>query len=1093
MVQALKTGEVDVIIPPNTVVRTLQSEANVKVEIGKYLPTPDIPTPNPQPPLSGIISLAMRSIQLLGAPLLLLDGRPLNVPRRKSRALLFYLAARTTPATRDHLLVLLWPDHDRPAAQQILRTSLHGLRKALGPAWIVGDDALSLAPDTDLDIRRFEAGLAATTDLETLVAALALYRDDFLADFSVPDAEPFEAWAAAERERYRQLATRGLASLAQRYQARQDYPAAREALARALAFNPLQEDLQRAALRLDYLAGDRAGAIRRYESLRRLLDDEFGVPPMDETRALYDAIITDSFSMEDERRKTKDERQTPGLGLRPSSFVLRPSSDTLPFTGRSAELQRLRELASTRKLALIEGEPGIGKTRLADTFIQQFDGLALIGAARELEQALPYQPVIEALRGLLARPEWPALRATLGLPRIWLAEAARLLPELGEHGAEQTDDARQSANESRLWEGVSQLLQALARRRPLLLLLDDLHWADASTLALLGYLVRQTQGAPITFLATARLAEPRSPLAALLQTLTREDRLQRLPLTRLSNDDTVALARHLSATYAYPLADWLARNAEGNPYIVAELVRYAREHKLLRPDGTLNLSALSETPVVPHSVYSLIQSRLVRLSDAARRVLDVAVAVGREFDLDTVARASGLSESAVLDALDELRASALVAPIGSADGQHNGLRYGFDHTLTMEVAYREIGEARHRLTHRHVAEAIEQLHAQDLDEVAGLLSSHFAEGDAPERAAQYALRAGQRAAELAAWAEAIAFYELALAGMENGRREATYLALANAYSQSGAVARAGEAYHAVIELATARGDIVATDQARLALGRSLLAQARYAEAIALAQRVLDSDQPESIVGAEMLWGSALSIEGMDLAGATAHLNKAASLCAAQQDPTILAQTTFELGSIAAQQGDLARAIELYRRALAVGEAHPAAAHYRILAHNNLGYHLLLLGDPTAAEHAKAGLEIARESGVLSFEPYLLSTLGEIALADGDLDSAEAYFNQGLDLAERLPIPERVAGLTANLALVSIKRGQTALAIHRLSTALARADALGTRHLAAQIRIWLAPLLPPAEARATLAEARALAESGNRTRLIEQITRLESQD
>jgi uncharacterized protein YciW len=130
--------------------------------------------------------------------------------------------------------------------------------------------------------------------------------------------------------------------------------------------------------------------------------------------------------------------------------------------------------------------------------------------------------------------------------------------------------------------------------------------------------------------------------------------------------------------------------------------------------------------------------------------------------------------------------------------------------------------------------------------------------------------------------------------------------------------------------------------------------------------------------------------------------------------------------------------------------------------------------------------------VLSFEPYLLSTLGEIALADGDLDSAEAYFNQGLDLAERLPIPERVAGLTANLALVSIKRGQTALAIHRLSTALARADALGTRHLAAQIRIWLAPLLPPAETRATLAEARALAESGNRTRLLEQINRLESE-
>src|SRR4029078_11206786 len=201
----------------------------------------------------------------------------LSVPLRKSRALLFSLAARTTPATRDHLLALLWPDHDRPAAQQILRTSLHGLRKALGPALIVDDDTQSLAPATDLDIRRFEAGLAATADLETLAAALALYRDDFLADFSVADAEAFEAWADVERARYRQLATDGLATLAQRYQARQDYSAAREALARALAFNPFQEDLQRAALRLAYLAGGRGGAIWRFDVLLGILAKRIGV------------------------------------------------------------------------------------------------------------------------------------------------------------------------------------------------------------------------------------------------------------------------------------------------------------------------------------------------------------------------------------------------------------------------------------------------------------------------------------------------------------------------------------------------------------------------------------------------------------------------------------------------------------------------------------------------------------------------------------------------------------------------------------------------------------------------------------------------
>ncbi len=142
--------------------------------------------------------------------------------------------------------------------------------------------------------------------------------------------------------------------------------------------------------------------------------------------------------------------------------------------------------------------------------------------------------------------------------------------------------------------------------------------------------------------------------------------------------------------------------------------------------------------------------------------------------------------------------------------------------------------------------------------------------------------------------------------------------------------------------------------------------------------------------------------------------------------------------------------------------------------------------------ARAGLALAQEKGMLNPQTYLLSTLGEIALAASDLDTAENYFSEGLALAERLSMPERIAGLHANLGRVAAQRGQTTLAIHRLSTALTSADRLGTLHLAAQIRLWLAPLLPPAEARARLAEARALAESGGRRRLLEDVARLEAQ-
>ena len=125
-------------------------------------------------------------------------------------------------------------------------------------------------------------------------------------------------------------------------------------------------------------------------------------------------------------------------------------------------------------------------------------------------------------------------------------------------------------------------------------------------------------------------------------------------------------------------------------------------------------------------------------------------------------------------------------------------------------------------------------------------------------------------------------------------------------------------------------------------------------------------------------------------------------------------------------------------------------------------------------------------GVLAFQPYLLSTLGEILLARGDVDAAEKNFSEALAMSERLSIPERLAGLTANLGLVAQRRGETALAIHRLSTALARAEALNLKHLSAQIRVWLAPLLPINEARTHLAEARSIAEGSGRKRLLAEI-------
>ncbi len=235
----------------------------------------------------------MLSVRLLGTPQLLLDQRPIGVTRRKSRALVYYVATHRESLSRDHLSALLWPEHARQAAQQTLRTVLHDLRKTLSDALLVADDSVTLAPDAEVDARIFESRLQSpreASNLELLTSTLALYRGEFLQGFSLPDSPEFDDWQAASQERYRRLTMRGLMTLSQLHEAHHDFPAALDALTRALDLDPLQEDVQRAALRLHYLAGDRAGAIRRYESLRRLLDEEMGVPPMLETRRVWVAV-----------------------------------------------------------------------------------------------------------------------------------------------------------------------------------------------------------------------------------------------------------------------------------------------------------------------------------------------------------------------------------------------------------------------------------------------------------------------------------------------------------------------------------------------------------------------------------------------------------------------------------------------------------------------------------------------------------------------------------------------------------------------------------------------------------------------------------
>jgi tetratricopeptide (TPR) repeat protein len=293
------------------------------------------------------------------------------------------------------------------------------------------------------------------------------------------------------------------------------------------------------------------------------------------------------------------------------------------------------------------------------------------------------------------------------------------------------------------------------------------------------------------------------------------------------------------------------------------------------------------------------------------------------------------------------------------------------------------------------------------------------------------------------------FYHQALMGVPVNQRAAVLMKLGDARLQSGAAAAAAEAFRDAMAAAQMPNDALV---ARLALARALIPQGRYAEVIELVSQLDSAADPSAQATALFLWGTALSLEGADLAAAAMRLFQAEQILRthAVTDGAALAHVNFELGNVAAQQGDVDTAIARYEQACRIAdEAGTQAMTWRILSRNNQAYHRLLRGEiEMAAAMITEALALAEEWGALSLQPYLLSTAGEVALAQDDVTTAAARFQQGLTLATQLGIPERIAGITANLGLVALRRGETTCAVHYLSSALAQADTLGARHLAA---------------------------------------------
>ena len=649
----------------------------------------------------------------------LATGQPVTLPTRKAQALLAYLATRPGQAhARNKLAALLWADRGDVQARDSLRHTLVQLRKALpAPASLI-TERRAVVLDTariEVDVARFEARAAAGS-AEDLAEAAEIYQGDFLEGFVL--REPlFEEWLMSERERLRELAVGTLGQLLEQQRAACNAEPAIQTALRLLALDAAQERAHRALMQLYVQQGRRAAALRQYQACVGILRRELGTEPEAETRQLYQEIVR---RRDDVQRGGARGVVRPGTTrslvapMRPVAVRPAPGFVETPLIGRSTELATLCTAFDEARwghgrMVAIVGEAGIGKTRLVAELARtaaEHDTRVLTAQCYESEQILPFGPWVEALRAGQVVPDDPAL---LALEPAWRAELARLFPEIAAADLPApTDNAR------RLFESIAQVIRSLATAQPVLVVLEDVHWADEMTVRLAAFLGRRITVDRVLVAMTAReedLVEADALRRALAE-LRGAGHFAELVLSPLSRPDTASLVRCLIA--AGSESQEVARVEEqawaasaGNPFVVVETVRALREGLTLQTVPNLSL---------PQRVREVIAGRVERVSDRSRQLLSVAAVIGRAFDFALLQGASGLTDHAAAEGVEELVRRRLLHTV--SDG------FDFTHDRIREVVYGGLLPPRRTLLHERIVEAIERLHGDRLTEHVEQLAHH---------------------------------------------------------------------------------------------------------------------------------------------------------------------------------------------------------------------------------------------------------------------------------------------------------------------------------------------------------------------------------
>lgn len=719
---------------------------------------------------------------------------------QKVRALMAYLAChRRRSFSRDHLAGLLWPERGADTARHALRQAVYNLRSVLPddggvPLLVSNNLEIGLNPEADcwVDVAAFEGALRQGTereavDLHHLSTAAQLYRGELLAGFFVKDSPAFEEWLVTEQVRLREAALEALRTLIESYRRRGEHRFGVHYARRLVAIEPLSEGAHRELMRLFALSGQRNRALAQYEELLNRLRVELGVEPLEETRVLYQAILAETLQEESESPEE-------------------PIGPLVPLAGRGGSLERIRDswcrvLDGRVHLTLVTGEEGIGKTRLLKSFLDTTTSrrraTVLKGRCSELGPMIGYQPFVEVLRGAVADEAEKAEAALRAVPAEVREDLVRLVPELRELRPDLPEPSPVEGQEgrNRLFVSVASFLEVVCRsgspeagHDPLVLFLDDLHFADRDTLDLLGFLCATMDQGPIWILGACRPdgLDRDHPLNQIVRRGEKTGRASVVEVERLGAAALEEIAASLvGEAQAAELAGFLAERSGGLPLAAAELINHLWDEGELVAGGTGRwrlASPLRDLDLPAEELDDLIRRRVRRLPSSTRRLASFAAIMGQTFDAQLLQKAEEEHVAVVEIGLELLLRRWLVRQFAYvwtssrrerdivlwAKGTRRG-SFEFAHTRIRSALYHELNPIRRQAMHTAVANTLERLQG---DRTGEEMVYHLLAGGQWERALTPLRRAVERALSVMAVHTARHYCDRALEILERLAAEA---------------------------------------------------------------------------------------------------------------------------------------------------------------------------------------------------------------------------------------------------------------------------------------------------------------------------------